>query len=168
LFAGLELSGTRAARLSVTKVIGVISDTHGLLRPEVLPLFEGVSLILHAGDIGGLAVLEGLQALAPTIAVRGNNDHGAWANKIPEAEETHIGRVSLYMVHDLKQITAITLAAGFDVVISGHSHRPYIERRDGTLFVNPGSAGPRRFKLPISVARLAIQRSTVDAELIEL
>jgi putative phosphoesterase len=152
----------------VNKIVGVISDTHGLLRPEVLGVFAGVSLILHAGDIGSSEVLRKLQALARTIAVRGNNDHGAWAKKIPEVVETHVGHTSVCMIHDLKQIGERALAAGFDVIISGHSHRPSIERRDSTLFLNPGSAGPRRFKLPISVARLVIERSVVDAELIQL
>src|SRR5262245_3342419 len=149
------------------KLVGVISDTHGLLRPEVLAAFKGVDLILHAGDIGGPEVLDGLRALASTVAVRGNNDRGDWASNIPEIEWTQVGNVSIYMLHDLKTLDK-RLVSGFDVVISGHSHQPRIERRDGILFVNPGSAGPRRFKLPISIAKLVVAQSTVTAELIEL
>src|SRR5438093_3831659 len=150
------------------KVIGIISDTHGLLRPEVLQAFKGVGLILHAGDIGGPEVLEGLRTLAPVVAVRGNNDKGDWANRIPEFQLVHAGSFSIYMLHDVKQMKLQPPAVNFHVVISGHSHRPSIHRREGILFLNPGSAGPRRFKLPISIARLIIQGSTARAGLIEL
>ena len=151
----------------MNKLVGVISDTHGLLRPEVLVAFKGVDLILHAGDIGGPEVLDGLRTLAPTVAVRGNNDRGDWASNVPEVERTQVGNVSIYMLHDVKTLDK-RLVSGFDVVISGHSHQPRIERRDGILFVNPGSAGPRRFKLPISIAKLVVAESTVTAELIGL
>ena len=150
------------------KVVGVISDTHGLLRPEVLQVFKKVDLILHAGDIGGLEVLERLRRLAPVVAVRGNNDRGEWANRIPEFQIVHLGDVSIYMLHDVKQLKLKSPAVNFHVLISGHSHRPSIDRRDGILFLNPGSAGPRRFKLPISIARLTIHGSAAQAELIEL
>jgi putative phosphoesterase len=150
------------------KSIGVISDTHGLLRPEVRSVFEGVELIFHAGDIGSAEVLDKLQSIAPTIAVRGNNDWGAWASRIPEVQQTRIGGLSIYMLHDLKQISETVLGAACDVVISGHSHHPRVETKDGILYVNPGSAGPRRFKLPISVARLTLGRSGASAELINL
>jgi len=150
------------------KKIGVISDTHGLLRPEVVPVFKGVDLILHAGDIGSIEVLDQLRTVAPIVAVRGNNDKGDWANQIPDSEVAQVGEVSIYILHDLNELVLRPPAGSVQVVISGHSHRPSIERRDGILFVNPGSAGPRRFKLPISVARMTIQGVTVTGELIEL
>jgi len=148
-------------------VIGVISDTHGLLRPQVLPVFKGVQMILHAGDIGNPEVLEGLRTIAPVTAVRGNNDRGDWANAIDEFEVTKLGSAAIYMLHDVKELEPAVLA-GFQIVVSGHSHRPSVDRRDGVLFLNPGSAGPRRFKLPISVARLTIQGTSIRAKLIEL
>ena len=147
--------------------VGVISDTHGLLRPEVAPIFEGVDLILHAGDIGNPEVLEGLRTIAPVIAVRGNNDSGGWAKRIPEVQIANAGAVSIYMLHDVKEL-APEAARDFQVVVSGHSHRPSVATRNGVLFLNPGSAGPRRFKLPISVARLTIEGSSVRVELTEL
>ena len=147
---------------------GVISDTHGLLRPEVFEVFKNVDLIFHAGDIGSSDVLKKLKTLAPVVAVRGNNDAGDWASEIPETTITQIGPISIYMLHDLKELDRSAHGADFQVVVSGHSHRPSIERRDGILFVNPGSAGPRRFKLPVSAARLTIHESTVSADLIEL
>ena len=150
------------------KRIGVISDTHGLMRPEVPTAFDGVELILHAGDIGEAEVIRQLKSIAPVVAVRGNNDTGSWARAIPETKVTCIGRVSIYMLHNLKEIDLDPSAKGFQVVISGHSHRPSIETRGGVLFLNPGSAGPRRFKLPITVARLTIDGSVVDGEIIAL
>ena len=126
-------------------IVGVVSDTHGLVRPELLQVFKGVDLILHAGDIGSPEVLEELQTVAPIIAVRGNNDKGEWASRIPESQIAKVGRVRIFMLHDLKEFDVSTSTARFQVVVSGHSHRPTIERRDGILFVNPGSAGPRRF-----------------------
>ena len=151
----------------MSKVVGIISDTHGLLRPEVPRVFHDVSWILHAGDIGSPELLEELQALAPTIAVRGNNDRGDWARNIPEVERTRFGRIDIYMLHDLKELDPGVLD-GIRVVVSGHSHQPRIEHRDGILFLNPGSAGPRRFKLPVSVAKLTIHQSMVRARLIRL
>jgi len=150
------------------KRIGVISDTHGLMRPEVPTAFDGVELILHAGDIGEAEVIRQLKSIAPVVAVRGNNDTGSWARAIPETKVTRIGRVSIYMLHNLKEIDLDPSAKGFQVVISGHSHRPSIETRGGVLFLNPGSAGPRRFKLPITVARLTIDGSVVDGEILAL
>ena len=150
------------------KFVGVISDTHGLLRPEVFDVFQGVDLILHAGDIGTPEVLQELRSLAPVVAIRGNNDKGHWANGIPESEVALVGGAQIYLLHDLKEIELIPAAAGFHAVISGHSHRPSVEKKDGVLFLNPGSAGPRRFKLPISVARLTISGRNLSAELIEL
>jgi len=151
----------------VKTVVGVISDTHGLLRPELPLVFKGVSLILHAGDIGSPDVLESLKTLAPVIAVRGNNDTGDWARQIPEVQMVRAGAVSIYMLHDVKEMK-LKPSSDIQVVISGHSHRPSVERREGVLFLNPGSAGPRRFKLPISAARLIIQGSALSTEFVEL
>ena len=151
-----------------TKVVGIISDTHGRLRPEVMKVFNGVDLILHAGDIGAIGVLEQLRSMAPVVAVRGNNDRDDWASGIPETEVTQVGSVYIYVLHDLNEIDLSPAASGFHVVVSGHSHQPSIERRAGVLFINPGSAGPRRFKLPVSVARLRIEGATFSAETVEL
>jgi putative phosphoesterase len=150
------------------KRIGVISDTHGLLRPEVAKVFEGVELILHGGDIGKPEVIKQLKTIAPVIAIRGNNDTAAWARAIPETKLTRIEAVTVYMLHNLKELDVDPEAKGFRAVISGHSHKPSIERRNGVLFVNPGSAGPRRFKLPISVARLTIDGTDVRGEIVNL
>jgi putative phosphoesterase len=150
------------------QIVGVISDTHGLLRPEVLRIFKGVTLILHAGDIGSPEVLNGLREVAPVVAVRGNNDTDEWAKRIPEVKVVNASGVSIYMLHDVKELKETRSAKKAQVVVSGHSHRPRIEDRDGILFLNPGSAGPRRFKLPISVARMTIHGAVVRAEIIEL
>jgi hypothetical protein len=150
------------------KIVGVISDTHGLLRSEVLKVFSGVELILHAGDIGAAEVLEQLRSIAPVVAVRGNNDKDDWARHIPEKEVTQVEAVQVYMLHDLKEIDLSPAAAGFQVVISGHSHKPSIENRGEVLFINPGSAGPRRFKLPVSVARLVVIGASARGEIIQL
>jgi len=149
-------------------MIGVISDTHGLVRPEVLPVFAGAALIIHAGDIGTSEVLKELKSIAPVIAVRGNNDKEAWAGAIPETKVIQFGNVSIYVLHDLKEIDLSPGAAGYQVVVSGHSHRPLIDRREGVLYVNPGSAGPRRFKLPVTVARLTIEGPKVEGEVVNL
>src|SRR5688572_3755600 len=131
--------------------IGLISDTHGLLRPEAKTFLRGCDHIVHGGDIGNAGVLEELAVLAPVTAVRGNNDFGTWAEAIRETELVTFGDVHLYAIHDLAQLDIDPGAAGVRAVVSGHSHKPLVEERDGVLFVNPGSAGPRRFKLPISV-----------------
>jgi putative phosphoesterase len=148
--------------------IGVIADTHGLVRPEALAALAGVERILHAGDIGGPDVLHALGRLAPVIAVRGNNDRGAWATAIPETEVVEVGGHALYVLHDLHALDLEPRAAGFAAVISGHSHQPRVDARDGVLYVNPGSAGPRRFRLPISLARLTVAGDRLDAELVTL
>ena len=153
--------------LTQQKLIGVISDTHGLVRPQAIEALAGVDMILHAGDIGNSAVLDTLSAVAPVVAVRGNNDKGGWAESLPDSEVVKIGAVSIYMLHDLKELD-ISPAGTFQVVISGHSHKPIVEERRGVLYVNPGSAGPRRFKLPVSVAQLRVEGSAVNAKLIEL
>ena len=150
------------------KVIGVISDTHGLLRPEAVEALCGVDLILHAGDVGSPEVLETLKEIAPVVAVRGNNDKGAWAEGLPHWDVAEVGAIYIYMLHDVKEIDLSPGAAGFQVVVSGHSHKPSVEERKGVLYVNPGSAGPRRFSLPISVARLTVSGEAVSAEVIEL
>lgn len=149
------------------RVLGVISDTHGLLRPEVHEAFKGVRLILHAGDIGSPEVLEGLESIAPVVAIRGNNDTERWAQRIPETRLVREGAISIYLLHNVRELE---LGSDLrpDVVISGHSHKPLIEKRDGMLFLNPGSAGPRRFKLPIAVGRLVIRGKTSTAEIIQL
>ena len=152
----------------IEKVIGVISDTHGLLRPEAVSALGDVELILHAGDVGSPEVLETLKGIAPVVAVRGNNDKGPWAEELPHWEVAEVGVVYIYMIHDLKEIDLSPAAAGFQVVVSGHSHKPSVEERKGVLYVNPGSAGPRRFSLPISVARLIVSGEAVNAEIIEL
>jgi uncharacterized protein len=148
--------------------VGVISDTHGLLRPEAVEALAGSSLILHAGDIGKPEVLQGLQAIAPTIAVRGNNDKGAWAEQIPERETIEVEGIQIHLLHVVKELRLESEQAGIRVVISGHSHKPLIEEHEGILFLNPGSAGPRRFKLPISVAHLHLNGAAVSAKIIEL
>jgi putative phosphoesterase len=149
-------------------VFGVISDTHGLMRPEAIKALEGVTMIIHAGDIGTPQVLEALHAIAPVVAVRGNNDKGDWAHALPETKVVEVGDVALYVLHDVKTLDLDPVAAGFHAVISGHSHQPAMATRQGILYLNPGSAGPRRFKLPISVARLIIHGGSVDAQLLEL
>ena len=149
-------------------VLGIISDTHGLMRPEAVEALNGVGTIIHAGDIGTPEILEALHAIAPVVAVRGNNDKGGWAQALPETEVVEVGGVALYVLHDVKTLDLDPAAAGFRAVISGHSHQPAMTTRQGVLYLNPGSAGPRRFKLPISVARLTVRGDTLDAELVEL
>ncbi|MBI3329972.1 MAG: metallophosphoesterase family protein [Nitrospinae bacterium] len=155
-------------RRVTNRLIGVISDTHGIVRPEAVQALQGMDLLIHAGDIGQPEVLEALRSLAPVAAVRGNNDRGEWANGLPETEVVEIGQVLIYILHDVKDLTFDPAAAGFSAVISGHSHCPSVKERGGALFVNPGSAGPRRFKLPVAVARLRVHGTLVDAEVVEL
>lgn len=150
------------------KLIGVISDTHGLVRPQAIEAMAGADLILHAGDIGNQEVLDALREIAPVVAVRGNNDKGEWGQSLPDWEVVEIGAVSIYMLHDLKEIDITPTADIFQVVVSGHSHTPIVEERRGVIYLNPGSAGPRRFTLPVSVAHLHILDDNVDAEIIEL
>jgi hypothetical protein len=138
------------------------------LRPEVVAALRGVDRIIHAGDIGKAAVLEGLRALAPVTAVRGNVDWEPWARRLPKTRAFEIDQVTLYLLHDLGELDLVPEASGFRVVISGHSHHPIVQERNGVLFVNPGSAGPRRFHSPVSVAFLCIEAATVAAELVTL
>lgn len=146
-------------------LLGLISDTHGLLRPEALQALTGVSRILHGGDIGGPALLQQLGALAPVEAVRGNNDRGDWAEALPVEHVLELEGVYVYMIHNLREMSVDPAAAGFSVVIAGHSHQPSIEHKDGVLYVNPGSAGPRRFSLPVTVARLWLAEGEPQAEI---
>jgi len=137
-------------------IIGVISDTHGLLRPEAVDALRGVDRIVHAGDVGGPEVLAALGAVAPVVAVRGNNDRGVWAAALPETAVVEAAGLELYVLHDVGALDLDPAAAGFRAVIAGHSHRPHEEERGGVLYFNPGSAGPRRFRLPIALGRLRI------------
>jgi len=148
--------------------VGLISDTHGLLRPQAVDFLHGSDLIVHGGDICDAAILTALAAIAPVIAVRGNNDRGEWAERLRESELFRIGDAFIYAIHDVAAIDIEPRAAGVQVVVSGHSHRPSIRNDDGTLYINPGSAGPRRFKLPISVGELTIDGASVAARTVEL
>jgi putative phosphoesterase len=149
-------------------LVGVISDTHSLLRPEALEALRGSEHIIHAGDVGSTEILERLSAIAPMTAVRGNVDKGVWSRKLPETEVLELGGVSVYVLHDLARLDLKPKAAGFAAVISGHSHVPKQEMRDGVLYFNPGSAGPRRFKLPVSVGRLILEQGGVRGEILYL
>ncbi|HTU40672.1 MAG TPA: metallophosphoesterase family protein [Candidatus Aquilonibacter sp.] len=148
--------------------IGVISDTHGLLRPEAVEALKGADRILHAGDVGAHEILEKLAAVAPVAAVRGNIDKATWARKLPETEVIEAAGISIYVIHDLSKLDLNPKAAGFNVVVYGHSHIPKQETRDEVLYFNPGSAGPRRFNLPISLGKLIIEDGVVRAELVHL
>ena len=149
-------------------LIGIISDTHGLMRPEAIKVLEGSELIIHAGDVGKPQVLDELREIAPVIAVRGNVDTGEWVSSLPQTEIVGIGEVKLYVLHDLKELGFAPAAAPFAAVISGHTHRPAVTHEDEVLFLNPGSAGPRRFRLPLSVALLRVRGEKLEAKLIEL
>jgi uncharacterized protein len=151
-----------------SEILGVISDTHGLMRPEAVEALRGCDRILHAGDVGGPEILEVLARIAPVSAIRGNVDTGRWARTLPDSGVLEVAGVSIYMLHDLGRLDLKPEAAGFSVVVYGHSHQPRIEEKSGVLYFNPGSAGPRRFSLPISVGRLMIADGNVKAELIEL
>ena len=148
--------------------IGLISDTHGLLRKEALAALEGSELIVHAGDVGKPEILAALEALAPVIAVRGNVDQEPWALQLPETAVAEAGPVKLYVLHDLAALDLNPAVAGFHVVVSGHSHKPLRSGQRGVLYVNPGSAGPRRFDLPVTVARLNIERTPWKVDFVDL
>jgi uncharacterized protein len=152
-----------------TRLIGVISDTHGLLRPGAVAALRGSDYIIHAGDVGDAVILKRLTQIAPVTAVRGNVDQGEWANKIPETNVLEVEGILIYVLHDLGQLDLKPEAGGgFAAVISGHSHRPTQETKNGVLYFNPGSAGPRRFKLPVSVGRLVVGDGMVRGEHIQL
>ncbi len=148
--------------------VGVISDTHGLVRPEALEFLRGCTSIIHCGDICNPEVLAALAVIAPVSAVRGNNDTGPWAQRLPETELIRCGEVFVYAIHDLSHLDLDPVAAGVSVVLSGHSHKPHLESRNGVVFMNPGSAGPRRFKLPVSIAELVIEGRSVTPRIARL
>jgi putative phosphoesterase len=148
--------------------VGLVSDTHGLLRPEAMAALRGSEHVIHAGDIGDVEILRRLSAVAPVTAVRGNNDVGDWADAVPTTQRLDLLGTRIYVIHDLATLDIDPAAEGIDVVVSGHSHRPQRERRQGVLYVNPGSAGPRRFRLPIAVGILTIDSEGVEAELLTL
>jgi uncharacterized protein len=148
--------------------IGVISDTHGLLRPQAVEALRGSSLIIHAGDVGVAEILDELRNIAPVFAVRGNVDRGAWASALPESEIVEVETGLVYVLHDIATLGLDPPTAGFRAVIYGHSHQPKSETREGVLYFNPGSAGPRRFSLPVTVGRLTLSGNALQAEIIEL
>ncbi|HEY0565843.1 MAG TPA: metallophosphoesterase family protein [Terriglobales bacterium] len=149
-------------------LIGVISDTHGLLRPEAIDALQGCEHIIHAGDIGAPEIVASLQQIAPVYAIRGNVDTGAWARVFPETLQLEFASTRIYVLHDLKSLTMDPRASGVNVVISGHSHVPRQEWREGALYLNPGSAGKRRFRLPITLARMRIENELVNTEIVPL
>lgn len=146
----------------------MIADTHGLLRPEAVAVLRGSDFIIHAGDVDEPAILEQLGELAPVTAVRGNVDHGAWAKKLPASAVLEVCNVSIYVIHNLLQLDLKPEAAGFAAVVCGHTHVPKQENKNGVLYFNPGSAGPRRFRLPVSVGRLVVHDAKVAGEFVEL
>jgi uncharacterized protein len=148
--------------------IGLISDTHGLIRQEALAALKGSDLIIHAGDVGNLGVIEQLRAVAPVVAVRGNVDTGAWASQLPTTAVVEAGSILIYVLHDIQQLDLDPAAAEFNIVVSGHSHKPSRTERSGVTYLNPGSAGPRRFQLPVTVARLTLLQSPWSVEFIDL
>jgi len=148
--------------------VGLISDTHGLLRAEAVAFLRGSDFIIHAGDIGAPEVLQTLAAIAPVTAVRGNNDRERWAADIPETAVLAVGAIRICVLHDLAELALDPGASDIQVVVSGHSHKPRSEERDGVLYVNPGSAGPRRFRLPISIADLQLSGRAVKPRVVEL
>jgi uncharacterized protein len=149
-------------------IIGIISDTHGLLRPEAVELLRGSEHIIHAGDIGAAEIIPELEKIAPVTAIRGNVDTQAWTRKFAETEVVELSGLYIYVIHDVNALDLNPKAAGFAAVISGHSHQPKREMKDGVLYFNPGSAGPRRFKLPISVGRLEIAEGKLVAEILQI
>jgi putative phosphoesterase len=167
-FASTDIEPAQRTNTSLMLRIGLISDTHNLLRPAAREFLRGCDHIIHGGDITEQNILDELATLAPVTAVRGNNDRHSWADRLRETEVVKFGDVFVYVIHDLAALDIDPHAAGVQVVISGHSHKPSVEHRDGILFVNPGSAGPRRFTLPISVADLTIDGGSVSARLVEL
>ena len=150
------------------RTIGLISDTHGLLRPQALHALKGSDLIVHAGDVGDREIVEALKSLAPVFAVRGNVDTEPWAQMLPETEVIETGPATIYVLHDVHALDLDPAAAGFHVVVSGHSHQPVRAEREGVLFINPGSAGPRRFDLPVTVARLYLEPAPWKIDFIDL
>ena len=148
--------------------VGLVSDTHGLLRPEARAFLVGCDYIIHGGDVGGVEILDDLAAMAPLTAVKGNNDREPWAAQLRETELIRVGNLFVYVIHNLDELDIDPEAAGVRVVVSGHSHKPMIAEREGIMYVNPGSCGPRRFKLPISVGEIMVSGSAVKARIVEL
>ncbi len=145
--------------------VGLISDTHGLLRPEALAILKGSDFIVHAGDVGDPRILDVLATIAPVTAVRGNIDTGAWAQALPEIDVLAVGNTLIYVLHNIGELNIDPAAAGFHVVVYGHSHHPGSHEKDGVLYVNPGSAGPRRFSLPVSIGLLSIDGTRLTARI---
>ncbi len=145
--------------------VGLISDTHGLLRPQAIEALQGVQRIIHAGDIGGEGILPALRHIAPVDAIRGNNDRDAWARHIPTELTLYVGGVAVHVLHDLKELDVDPAQAGLQVIVAGHSHKPDVREQNGVLYVNPGSAGPRRFRLPVTIARLDIASGSPAARI---
>lgn len=148
--------------------VGIISDTHGLLRPQAIDAVSGSDFIIHAGDIGSIDVINQLRVIAPVTAIKGNIDKGTWASAFSDNEVLEVGGRFIYIIHNLNELDLDPAAAGFEVVVSGHSHKPKVKQIDDVLYVNPGSAGPRRFSLPIALAVLDITEEAIDARIIEL
>jgi putative phosphoesterase len=153
---------------NAVKRIGLISDTHGLLRDEAVEALRGSEMIIHAGDVGKPEILEALRKIAPVVVVRGNVDTAPWAEALPETAAAEAGSVLIYVLHDVNALDLNPAAAGFQIVLSGHSHKPGKTERDGVLYINPGSAGPRRFQLPVTVAILRLERSPWGVEFVNL
>ncbi|HUK81191.1 MAG TPA: metallophosphoesterase family protein [Verrucomicrobiae bacterium] len=149
-------------------LIGVISDTHGLLRPEAVQALQGSELIIHAGDIGKPEILDGLLKIAPVAAIRGNVDHGIWAQGLPQTRTVEVGGVRVFVIHNINDLSVDAAAGGYATVISGHSHLPSVLQKDGVVFLNPGSAGPGRFDLPVSLAVLRVMGKDLEAQVVEL
>jgi uncharacterized protein len=154
--------------MRTVQLIGLISDTHGLLRPEAVRALKGSDLIIHAGDVGGPEILEQLRRLAPVVAVKGNVDTGAWCADLPDTAVAEAGSSLIYVLHDVKALDLKPAAAGFAMVVSGHSHKPLRQEEHGVLYVNPGSAGPRRFNLPVTVARVGLRQQPWHVDLVDL
>lgn len=163
-----EVDAHAVAETRPSILIGVISDSHGLLRHEAVAALRGAEHIIHAGDVGSPEILDQLREIAPVSAIRGNIDRQAWARKLPETEVVEISGISIYVIHDLSQLDLKPRASGFRVVVYGHSHVPKMETRDGVLYFNPGSAGPRRFKLPVTVGRLTVEGESVRGEILRI
>ena len=152
----------------MSTLLGVISDTHGLMRPEAIAALRGSDLIIHAGDVGKADVLDRLREIASTFAIRGNVDGGPWADRLPPTDIVEVGELLFYVVHNIADLDLDPPTAGFAAVVFGHSHQPAIETRDGVLYLNPGAAGPRRFKLPVTVARVRVEGREVVPEIVGL
>jgi uncharacterized protein len=153
---------------ALTILVGVISDTHGLMRREAIAALRGSDLILHAGDVGRAEVLDELRGIAPAFAVRGNVDRQSWAAALPETQAVPIGQLRFFVLHQIAELPIDPAASGYAAVVYGHSHEPSIEWRDGVLYLNPGSAGPRRFRLPVTIARVRVSGRTMDPEIVKL